>query len=66
MTGKDQCQQVGRVALASKQRVPVEDCEDDDYVKEFSGDELDCLTSSLQGCNIQETTKLEIGKSTTF
>ena len=65
MTGKALQQPDGGVATATKQRVPVEDCEDEDNAKEASGEELDCLTSSLRGCSIQETTTLDIGERTT-
>ena len=63
MTGNAQHQQDGGgVAVATKQRIPVEDWEDDDYLKEANGHDLDCLTSSLLGCSIQETARLDIGK----
>ena len=60
MTGN--AQNGGGLAVATKQRIPVEDCEDDDYAKEANGHDLDCLTSSLLSCSIQEMARLDIGK----
>ncbi|XP_076457649.1 uncharacterized protein LOC143291592 isoform X2 [Babylonia areolata] len=53
----------GVVAMAKKQREPVEDCEEEEEgeVKEPCGeDALDSLTHSMKGVSIQETTSTEI------
>ncbi|XP_070202976.1 uncharacterized protein [Littorina saxatilis] len=60
MTGQEKSQQNGGVTVETKQRVPVEDSEEDDSAKENGGEDLDVLTNSLRGCSIQESAKLGI------